>query len=304
MTSEISGLVAAGFSPMNADGSIDLARVEPLARMLVGNGVSGVFINGSTGESLSLTIAERRALAERWIAAVGGRLATIVHVGHNCLAYSKELAAHAAEIGADAIAVMPPNFFEPQTIDDLVACVADVAAAVPEMPVFYYHIPVRTGVRLPMIEFLEAAGERIQNLCGLKYTHEDLADLGRCADHAGGRYTVLFGRDQMLLAGLAVGAAGAVGSTYNLAAPLYLQVINGLATGDLAAAQAAQARSRAMARVLLRHGGLPAFKATIKLMGMDVGNPRLPLRTLSDDAREVLRTELDSIGFFDYCSKT
>jgi len=303
MAKHLEGLVAAPCAPMHADGSLNLDVIGRYAQFLAATGCSGGFVNGSTGESLSLTVSERREIAARWAAAAPKGFAVVVHVGTPCLADSQELAAHAQEIRAAAIGFMAPCFFKPATVDDLVACCVEVAAAAPRLPFYYYHIPSLTGVGLPMADFLRAASDRIPNLVGLKYTFEDLADFGECVELAGRRFDCLFGRDESLLAGLAVGAKGAIGSTYNFAAPLFRRILAAFAAGDLAAAQRDQGRARDMISVLKRWGGIPAFKALMPFLGLDLGPVRLPLRAIPAARLDALRADLEAIGFFDYCCK-
>jgi len=299
----IEGLVAAPHTPMHGDGAVKLETIDTQAEVLAGAGVRGAFVCGTTGEGLSLTVDERMRVAERWQAACRGRLLVIVHVAHTCIADCKALAAHAQKIGADAIGAMGPCFFRPDCVDDLVAYCSEVAAAAPELPFYYYHIPKMSGVHLPMAEFLAGAAEGIPTLGGMKYTHDDLYDFGRCLQVAGGRCDMLFGRDEMLLGALAIGARGAVGSTYNYAAPLYLGLIEAYKAGDTAAARAAQARARDFVAVFRKFGGVRAGKAIMKMIGIDCGPVRLPLRSLDDEERRALRGELERIGFFEYCLK-
>jgi len=228
----------------------------------------------------------------------------LVHAGHHSLTEAKILADHAQNrIGARAIASLAPSYFKPKTIDDLVSFCAEVASAAPETPFYYYHQPGNSGVCFPMVEFLKIGAERIGSLAGLKYSYGDMMDFGRCLDFAGGKFDILFGVDEMLLAALALGARGAIGSTYNFAAPLYHNIIEAYHTGDMAAAQAEQARARELVAVLMEFGDQPAIKAATKAIGIDCGPCRLPVRTLSDEQYERFRAALEQIGFFTYCSK-
>jgi N-acetylneuraminate lyase len=224
-------------------------------------------------------------------------LRVIVHVGHASGAEAMALAAHAQGVGAAGIACMAPFFFKPAAVEDLVAFCAPVAAAAPKLPFYYYHIPSLTGANLPMVTFLVAAGRVIPNLAGIKYTHEDMLDFSACLRFDGGRYDILFGRDEMLLAGLALGARGAIGSTYNYMSPIYHRVMEAFARGDIAAARDAQALATDLIAVMLRHGGLPAGKAMMAIAGIDCGPARPPLRSLDAGQRESLRRELEPLGF-------
>ena len=128
-------------------------------------------------------------------------------------------------------------------------------------------------------------------------------DYANARAFAGGKDALLFGRDEILLAGLGFGAAGAVGSTYNFAAPLYLGLMRAFAAGDLETARREQARAREFIGVLHRHGGLVAGKAAMKFIGLDCGSVRLPLRTVPPEQETRLRAELQQVGFFEYCCK-
>jgi N-acetylneuraminate lyase len=303
MAEKITGLVAAPFTAFHADGSLHLDQIEFQAESLFLSGVRGAFVCGTTGESLSLTVAERMAVAERWAAAAADEdLAAIIHVGHPCLEDAKTLAAHAQKIKARAIGAMAPCFFKPAGVDDLVAWCAEVAAAAPALPFYYYHIPSMTGVSFPAADVLERGADRIPTLAGAKFTYENLMDYHRCVTLRGGRFDMLFGRDEILLSALVLGAKGAVGTTYSFAAPLYLRVIEAYRKGDLATAQAEQLRAVEMIQTLIRHGGIPAFKAVMKMIRVDCGPVRPPLRDLTLEERHHLHQDLERIGFFDYCS--
>ena len=300
----MTGLIAAPHTAMHADGSLNLGMIEKQAQCLINNGVKGAFVCGSTGEGISLSTSERVQVVERWKDVVGGTLPIIVQVGHHSLAEAKALAEHAQnKVGARAIASLAPSYFKPRRLEDLISFCAEVAAAAADTPFYYYHQPGYSGVSFSMPEFLRVAGERIANLAGLKYSDGDLMGFGQCLDLAGDRFDILFGADEALLAALALGARGAIGSTYNFAAPLFHDIIRAFEAGDMSGAQAGQRRARELVAVLIEFGSLTAIKAAMKAIGIDCGPCRLPLRTLSDREYEQFYGRLDEIGFFTYCSK-
>lgn len=299
----LAGLIAAPFTAFDADGSVNLAMIEKQAASLVKNDLAGAFVCGTTGEGLSLTTAERMLVGERWQSVCGEKLRVIVHVGHPSIGDSCALAAHAQRIGAAGVGCLAPFFYKPSNVEDLVSFCAQVAASAPELPFYYYQIPSMTGVSIPAADFLRAATHRIPNLAGVKFTFENLMDYAECARLEDGRYDILFGRDEILLAGLSLGARGAIGSSYNFAAPVYHRVLSSFAKGDLATAQVEQARANAMISVLLPFGGLTAGKAVMKMIALDCGPVRVPLRTLTEPEQRELRQELERIGFFEFCSR-
>jgi N-acetylneuraminate lyase len=250
-----------------------------------------------------MTSDERRRVTEAWMAARPAGLNIIVHVGHLSAGEACALARHAQECGAEAIAAVAPSFFKPPGASELVAWCAQVAAAAPKLPFYYYHIPSMTNVTIPAAAFLQEARVKIPTLAGIKFTYEDLDDFSAARAIGGSDYDILFGRDEILLTGLGLGATGAVGSTYNYAAPLYHRIIRAHAAGDIVTAQREQAKARAFIDVMNRFGGQPAGKAIMKLIGIDCGPVRLPMRALTPAEESALRTALEAQGFFEFSCK-
>ncbi|MFA6959174.1 MAG: dihydrodipicolinate synthase family protein [Opitutaceae bacterium] len=300
MPSRFTGLVAAPFTPFNIDGSVNLAAIPAYARFLKQRGVSAVFVCGTTGEGASLSIEERESVAEAWIRA--NELPVIVHVGHTALPDARRLSAHAAKHGAAAFAALAPFFFKPRNPAELADWCAAVASAAPTLPFYYYHIPSMTGVSMPVLDVLKSAADRIPNLAGVKYTHEDLPDFSACLRHDNHRFDLLFGRDEMLLEGTEAGSRGAVGSTYNYASPLYLRLLAALAAGDRTQARTLQDKSISMIAACNGIGvtHLAASKALMAWLGVDCGPVRMPLAPPSAAQLADLHDKLNRVGFFDF----
>lgn len=301
MSIKLTGLVAATHTPFHADASLNLQAVEKQAEHLLRTGVSTVFIGGTTGESSSLSVEERLALAQRWTeVAKQTPMRVVVHVGANSIADARTLAAQAQSLGATAVAALSPSYFKPASIEALVACSAEIASAAPGLPFYHYDIPSMTGVSLSSPAFLEAAAPKIPTLAGIKFTNPDLAAFQRCLNADGGRFDIPFGIDEFLLAAFSLGATGAVGSSYNFAAPIYLRIMAAFAQGDLATARQEQLRSVRLVESLSQYGYMAAAKATMGFLGVDVGPPRLPNMSLSAGRQAELREGLERLGFFDW----
>ncbi|MCB1103746.1 MAG: dihydrodipicolinate synthase family protein [Opitutaceae bacterium] len=297
MNHPLSGLIAAPFTPFNSHGELALDVVPALASSLLANGVLGAFVCGTTGEGFSLTKEERFQVVEAWQEARSSDLALIVHVGSQSLEESLELAHHAQESGADAIATIAPSFYKPTGVDDLVEWCARIAAAAPRLPFYYYHMPAMTGVPVSATDFIGHAHNRIPTLAGVKFTDEDLMDFAQARRTAAGKYEILFGRDEILLAGLSLGAHCAVGSTYNFAAPLFQRILRNFADGNLTEARHDQYKAIQYIRILQDHGGLSAGKAVMKMLGIDCGPVRLPLSKLSASREQALFAALKRSDF-------
>ncbi len=298
MQHRFTGLFAAVFTPMCGDGSLNLTQIQSMVDYLLQTKISGLYVCGSTGEGPSLSSDERRAVAAEYVKAAANKLPVIVQVGHNSLTEARALASHAQAIGADAISALPPSYFKFSSLDTLINCLIEISSAATNLPFFYYHIPNLTGMNFDMVEFLRRACERLPNLAGIKYSDTSIDGYQACLRLSQKRFNILFGYDEMLLSALAVGATGAVGSTYNFAGPLYNRIIKAFKQGDLADAQKYQALAIDMIRILSRYRGQPAFKATMKLIGFDCGPNRLPLETLTLKELKSMEAELDEIGFF------
>lgn len=295
----INGLIAAPFTPMDKDGSVNDRLVKDYYFMLKANGISGAFICGSTGEGVSMTSKEKMQLAEAWSVYTKNDPAfkIITFLGGTSIAECKELAVHAAKIGLFGIAFTAPFYFEPADVSILAQSCIAVAESVPHLPFYYYHIPALTGVNFPMISLLKELDGKMSNFAGIKYTHEDFMDFLSCLHFADGKYDMLWGRDESLLPALSLGAKGAVGSTFNYAAPLYHRLIEAFRSGDMETAIRYQQLSIDMIRLLVKYGGIATGKAYMKLIGLDCGEFRLPVKNMSLEEFEMFKKDAEALKF-------
>jgi N-acetylneuraminate lyase len=299
MKLNIAGLIGATFTPFEPDGGLNLDAVELHAQRLVNQGVVGAFVNGTTGEGQSLSCDERRRLTERWCEVAGKNLTVVAHVGHPSIVEAKQLAEHAASVGVAGIAAMPPYFFKPTTVDDVLACLVPIAAAASHLPFYYYHFPVMSGVLVSPSEILRAGIKRIPNLAGLKFTDDNLLEYERCVDVAAGSMDMMLGREGMMLPALAAGGRAWIGSSLNFMAAIFHAIQRNFREGNLIAARESQRNANAILAVLARFGGMRAMKAAMNLLGPDCGGSRPPLRSLDEREIASLRAELEPLGFFD-----
>lgn len=295
---KIKGLIAATFAAYHKDGSINLDIIPAIVEKMVNDGLSGVFICGTNGEGPNLTIEERMQIAEAYVSAANKRILVLVHVGHSSIAECRKLANHAEKIGADAISSVAAFYFKPSSVKNLVESMAQIASAAQNTPFYYYNIPTLTGVALDMIDFLSQAEDAIPTLAGIKYTASTLHEYQACLNYKDGKFDILFGFDEMLLPALAVGAQGAIGSTYNFAAPIYLKVMQLFEQGNHAEAAAMQLNSVNMVRELVKYPPIPAQRAIMKMEGFELGTCRLPLVALNSDQEQQFKSSLEEIGFF------
>ena len=303
-TEKISGLVAAPFTPMHSNGELNLSIIDQYYRLLSGNGVVGAFINGSTGEGVSTTKNEKIKVAEAWAkASAGGSIKVINHLGGTCYKDCIDLAVESQRMGLHSVAVTSPSYFKPANVKVLAQFFMKIAEAVPEMPVYYYHIPVLTGGFFNMIDFVREVAPRVPNFAGIKYTNEDFMDFLSCLNYDNGKYDMLWGRDENLLSALVLGARGGVGSTYNYAAPLYNRLIEAFDSNDLVTARALQQRSIDMITLLGKYGGIATGKAYMRYIGLDCGEFRLPVRNMSLSDYQMFLRDVKNLEMDDLFSK-
>ncbi|MBI5009743.1 MAG: dihydrodipicolinate synthase family protein [Bacteroidia bacterium] len=292
------GLIAAPFTPMDKAGTLNLDIIPEYYNMLKNNGVVGAFINGSTGESVSLTQKEKQQQADRWAECfkMDNAVRIINLVGGTSYKECIENAIKSYDSGIYAIAVLGPYYFKPADENLLAEFVAKVGETVPEMPVYYYHIPVLTGVNIPMARFITRISGMLPNFAGIKYTHEDFMDFTTCLNFKEGAYEMLWGRDENLLPSLAAGARGAVGSTYNYAAPLYNELIKAFNEGRMDDARNLQNQSIKMISLLGKYGGMGTGKAFMKFIGLDCGEFRLPIKNIDPNTYSLFESDVKALG--------
>ncbi len=290
------GLIAAPFAPMNGTGEIMPEAIPAYCEFLEKNRVVGAFINGSTGEGVSLSQKEKMILTEAWTAAAKGKQIKVINlVGGTSYRESVDSALHSAEAGVDAIAILAPYYFKPAGAKQLAEFCALIAGAVPQLPVYFYHIPVLTGCFVPMYDFLQEASAMIPNLAGIKYTHEDFMDFLSCIHYLDGKYDMMWGRDENMLSALVLGCRSGVGSTFNYAAPLYYRMITAFDNGDLVSARKLQQQSIDMIRLLGKYGGIATGKAYMKYIGFDFGHFRLPVKNMNADRYENFKADVEQL---------
>jgi dihydrodipicolinate synthase/N-acetylneuraminate lyase len=269
----ISGAFAAALTPLTADGvGLDEAAFAPYVRFLAAGGVDGILACGTTGEGILLSQAERRRAAELFLdAAAGDGLAVAVHCGAQTTADTAALAAHAAEAGAAAVAVIGPPFF---ALDGraLEGHFAAAASACAPLPFYVYEFEARTGYAVSL-DVIERLRERVVNLRGLKVSDKPWERVEPYLDCG---LDVFVGSEPLLARGLAAGAAGAVSGL----ASVYPEVVAALVRDPTPERSLEAERLRGE---LERFPFQAAAKAVVGRRGVAVGpDVRAPLRRLTD----------------------
>ena len=296
----MSGLVAAVVTPMDTTGELNLEVVPKVVDHLEKKGITGIYITGSTGEGMSLTDEERRAVAEAYVLAAKGRMKSLVQVGHNSLKASAELAGHAEAIGADAVSATPTGYFKVSGEEELVEGLLPIVEAAPKTPFYYYHIPFLSGVTLDPMKLTDRAMDRLPTFCGIKYSDGATLYNLPLLEKEGPGLEFLAGSDEAYLMSVAQGFRAAVGSTYNYAAPLYDNVRAALSVGDFERAQMWQKRALEMIELMFGTCGRASLKVMMQMVGIDCGPVRRPIDPASPEQIAALRKGLEEMGWFEW----
>jgi dihydrodipicolinate synthase/N-acetylneuraminate lyase len=269
-------LIVATVTPLTDDGSaVDEGAIAPYVRFLESHGADGVFACGTTGEGVLLSTDERERVAAAYRGAVSGTL--IVHAGAQNTRETCELAAHAAEIGADAVAVIPPPYF-PLDEDSLTTHFVAAARACAPLPFYCYAFTARSGYPLP-VDVIQRLRQEVDNLAGLKVSE---SPFDRVEPYLRLGLPVLIGNEPLIPAGL---AGGAVGSVSGMAAAFPDVVRDALDHPD-----GAERNLTALRRAMEANGQfIAAAKHVVGTRGVPVGpGMRAPLRGLTADEADAL----------------
>ena len=297
-------ILNATFTPMFEDGSINYSRIADLFHHCVNTGANGIFLNGTTGECMSLSLDERMKLVETWTdyrrQANRPDFKIFVHVGSCNLYETARMAEHAENHGVDGIAMVATFYFRPKTLEELVDQCAYVAAAAKNTPFYYYNIPFMTGVNFPLISFLEVASRHILNFAGLKNSFTDIVDYQHCLHFAKENYALYWGTDEAFMMLYTAGNRHYVGSTYNYMGDIYQEMLKAHHSGNMKAVVKLEGEADAIYKIILKHNGVTAGKEIMRLLGIDCGTVRRPLTPLSEQDRQSLQESLNQTTFFQH----
>ena len=272
---DFSGIYPALLSPFHKDGSINHEALRQLVRVNLKKGVAGFYVGGSTAEAFLLDNSQRMALLETVADEAAGRCRILAHVGSISQHSAIQLARHAEGLGVDAISSIPPFYygFPFECIQRYYLALADSVS----VPLIIYHFPANSGVQLSLQQanqFLEDA-----RIAGIKYTSNDLFMLSQIRQMNPGK-AVLNGYDEIFLSGLAAGANGGVGSTYNVMAEKFIRIQALFNEGRMPEAQALQAEANRVIEAFIKLGVMPAEKAALRILGIDMGQCLPPFQQI------------------------
>ncbi len=283
------GIIPAFYACYDERGEVDPDRVEALTRHMIGKGVKGLYVGGSSGECIYHTVEERKLTLEHVMKEARGKLTVIAHVACNNTAQSRELAAHAESLGVDAIAAIPPIYFHlPEYA--IAAYWNDISAAAPRTDFLIYNIPQLAGVALTLPLLREM--KKNLRVRGVKNSSMPVQDIQMFKMEGGEDFVVFNGPDEQLTAGLAMGADGGIGGTYGVMPELYLRIKELMDAGRIREARDIQNRVDAIIyKMCSCKGNLYAvIKKILSIReGLELGGVRAPLPNLFPEDMDTVR---------------
>lgn len=282
MNNKFHGVFPALLTPFKADGEVNYAALRELVKFNLDKGVNGFYVCGSTSEAFLMTDCERKKVLETVCEEVNGKAAIIAHVGNVGEAHAVALAEHAKETGADAISSVPP-FYYGFTYDEIKNYYFDLADV--GLPVIIYNFVAAGGAKLSTENFKEFLSD--SRFIGVKHTSSDFFMLDRLKNFR--KDAVVFnGFDEMFISGLAAGADGGIGSTYNFMAEKFILIEKLFRENKIEEARAEQVKANNIIEVLCRFGVMSGEKVLCKHLGIDLGNCRKPFRAYTPEQEEIL----------------
>lgn len=281
---KFTGIFPALFTAFNENGSINENAIEALINMNLKRGVKGFYVCGSSAETFLMTVEERMLALRLCAEIVGGRATMIAQVGDASEDKALRLASFARLCGYDAVSAVTPFYYK-FTFNNIKNYYRDIAGE-SGLPLLIYHIPALTGTNFTLDQVLELMEP--DYVAGIKYTCHDLYTFERVRS-AYPQKTAMFGVDEMLLSGLALGADGAIGTTYNYMPEKAVGIAKALSYGNLAEARRLQGEINTVLCCLHKVGLFEGSKALLSMMGLDIGYCRRPFGRLSEYALNILR---------------
>lgn len=277
---QLRAVMSALLVPFGSDGSIDERGLAETVEFNIAQGIEGLYVNGSTGENLMLSGAEKRRVLALAAEVAGGRIPLIAQVGSLDVREARELAAHAKASGYDAVSSVTPFYYQ-FSFEEIVAYYRALSESTP-LPFIVYFIPALTGKNLSKQQLASLLG--LPTVAGIKFTSDNMYQLERLRSLFPDKI-IYNGYDEICASGLVAGADGAIGSTFNITGPAVLRIRDAVAAGDIKGAQALQRVLNEFIEGAVANGLYQTLKHMLSLQGVSGGLCRAPFLPLDDERK-------------------
>ena len=289
---KFSGIVPPVITVFDSEGEIAEENTKKFIQHLIDEGVHGIFVAGSTGESALMTMKQRKKIIDIGVESARGKVPLFAGTGHNATRITVELSKYAQEAGADGILVSLPHYPKP-TQEALYHHYQTVAEEV-NIPVFVYNWPGQYGVDIEPATVANLAKDGY--IQGIKDTHDDIDHTAEIIRLTEGKITVWVGFESKILPALCLGANGSVCTIGNIIPREVVQIYDLFQQGKIKEAAKKQLSIFGLANVLFERHDMQPLKEGIKMLGYDVGDALMPTTEVSPEIKEKIREELRKLG--------
>lgn len=293
----LEGVYSALFSVYDEQLNVKKDTVEKMINYQLDNGVKGFYVGGATGECVVLPAKTRKQMLEASVEANNGRGQIIAHIGAGHFDETMDLLDHANNLDIDAVSSLPPSlmgYYSPSEIIEYYKTLAKKS----KYPVYAYINPYVASVLSANLVGFAKEMATIDNIAGLKISLSDYYSFGKVTASVGDKLNILNGPDECMICGLSVGADGAIGTTYNIAPKLSVEIYDKFKAGDMAGALQAQRKMNDIIGVVLGKN-IAGWKDVLRIMGYDMGYTIYPAKLQNQDELDLLKANLEKINFFD-----
>lgn len=274
------------------NGEVDYDKLEQLLEWHIDNKTDSIVICGTTGESATMTDKERREVIKFTVDKVNKRIPVIAGSGSNNTAYSIELSKYCEEVGVDGLLVVTP-YYNKATQDGLIKHFEIIASSV-KLPIILYSVPGRTGVNIAP-QTVKKLSE-IENIVGIKEASGDISQVAEIARLCGEEFYIYSGNDDMIVPVLSLGGKGVISVVANILPKETHDIVEKYLSGDVVESRKLQLSMNELINSLFIEVNPIPVKAAMNLMGMEVGDLRLPLTYIESDNLEVLSKHMKNFG--------
>ena len=280
------GIFTALLTPFDKENKVNEKELEKLVKFNIEKGVKGFYVGGSTAEAFLLSTDERKQIMDV-VKSVAPNHTLIAHIGSVNELEATELGKHASKLSYDMVSSVAPFYykFTFNEIKNYYCRLADASA----LPMLVYHFPAFSGVNMGMNEMSEFLSD--DRFAGIKYTSNDFFTMEQCKTRFADKL-VYNGFDEMFLAGLAMGADGGIGSTYNFMADNFVKIQGLFKENKMEEARAVQQVANKIITILCKIGVMQAEKEVLNQLGFNFGVCRAPFGVPTDEEKELIRKEI------------
>ncbi|MDR0979229.1 MAG: 4-hydroxy-tetrahydrodipicolinate synthase [Lachnospiraceae bacterium] len=274
-------------TPFTED-SVNYDEFKKLINFQISEGTDAIIVCGTTGESSTMTLEEKKSVIKFTVDTVNKRVPVIAGTGGNCTANSIELSKYAESIGVDGLLLVTP-YYNKTTQAGLIAHYKAIANST-NLPIILYSVPSRTGLNITPATCLELS--KIENIVAIKEASGNLSQIAEIAYLCKDNLNIYSGNDDQILPILSLGGLGVISVLANVVPKFTHDMVNNFFNGDFEASKNAQLQAIPLVSALFSEVNPIPVKAAIGLIGYNAGVPRLPLIEMSEPGKEKLKIEL------------